>query len=136
MSESKLKAFLRPAVAENEEVIISTRFTDDKGEVVPFVIRALTQEENDKLTKKCTVTTKDRTGQQTRHLDQQRYSREVIVAATVVPDFSSKEICDAYEVVDPTLIPGKMLLAGEYLKLADAIAKLSGLGDEEEEVKN
>ena len=49
---SKLFAFLNPVhVREEKEVVISKRFKDEEGKVVPFKIRSVTQEENDALTR-------------------------------------------------------------------------------------
>ena len=52
-----------------------------------------------------------------------------MVAATVEPDFSSKELCDSYSVLDPLLVPGKMLLPGEFKHLTEKIMELSGFDD-------
>lgn len=133
---SKLSAFLHPvAVQEEKEIVISSRFQDEKGEPVPFKIRSLTQEENDRITKQATRQIKVN-GQPLDKLDSGDYSRRVIVAATVEPDFQSKEMCDAYGVLDPLQVPGKMLLAGEFSKLARAIAELSGFNSMEDDLKN
>ena len=128
---SRLSAFLHPtAVQEEKEVIISKRFLGEDGEPVPFRIRSLTQEENDELIKKSTrVTTKN--GQRQEALDSLAYNRRIIVAATVEPDMASKELCDAYGVMDPLLVPGKMLLSGEYGKLLREILTLSGFHTDE-----
>ena len=41
---SKLSAFLHPVVENKEkEVVISNRFLDEKGNPIPFKIRAITQ---------------------------------------------------------------------------------------------
>ena len=134
---SKLSAFLHPAVAEDKEIIISDRFRDEEGKVVPFKIKALTQEEVDAITKSCTTVKRDRSGKESRSFDSSRFTKALVVAGTVEPDFRAKEICDAYSVLDPLMVPGKMLLAGEYAKLGDAIAELSGINDDvEEEAKN
>lgn len=133
---SKLSAFLHPVTTGAEkEVVISNRFVDEKGAPVPFKIRALTQEENDAMIKKATRRVKEN-GQTVEKLDNVEFSRRMVVAATVEPDFSSKELCDAYGVMDPTLVPGKMLLSGEYSKLMKEISTLSGFNDIEEELKN
>lgn len=132
-----LHAFLHPETPEEQEIIISTRFKDESGEPVPFRIRAITQEENEALMKAATRTMKDRTGNTVRSFDSQAYSRSLVVAGTVSPDFRSAELCEAYNVADPGLVPGKMLLVGEYLKLSEAISDLSGLGESaEEDAKN
>lgn len=133
---SKLSAFLNPAnIQEEREVIISDRFKDDKGNPVAFKIRAMTQAENDQNVKRCTK--KRRVGNQTEeYFDNIEFSRRTIVAATVEPDFRAKELCDAYGVLDPLLVPGKMLRPGEYSRLMQEINELSGFADLEEEAKN
>lgn len=133
---SKLSAFLHPVTtSEEKEVVISNRFQDENGQPVPFKIRALTQEENDRITKQATRQTKVN-GQTVEKLDSVDFSRRMVVSATVEPDFQAKELCDAYGVLDPLLVPGKMLLSGEYAKLLNAITDLSGFGGAGDEVKN
>lgn len=133
---SKLSAFLHPVTtSEEKEVVISNRFQDENGRPVPFKIRALTQEENDRITKQATRQTKVN-GQTVEKLDSVDFSRRMVVASTIEPDFQAKELCDAYGVLDPLLVPGKMLLSGEYAKLLNAITDLSGFGGAEDEVKN
>ena len=134
---SKLSAFLHPvSLREEKEVVISDRFQDEEGKPVPFRIRSLTQEENDALTKQATRQVKVN-GQPMEKLDSTDYTRRVIVVATLEPDFQSKELCDAYGVLDPLLVPGRMLLSGEYARLGREIMALSGFDrDLEDEVKN
>lgn len=133
---SKLSAFLHPvSTGEEKEIMISNRFVDEKGAPVPFKIRAVTQEENDAIIKKATRRAKEN-GQTVEKLDNVEFSRRMVVAATVEPDFSSKELCDAYGVMDPTLVPGKMLLSGEYARLMKEISALSGFDGVEDELKN
>ena len=117
-------------------MVIYDRFLDEQGQPVPFKIRALTQEENDQITKQATRQIKVN-GQPLERLDSTDYTRRVIVAATVEPDFRAKEMCDAYGVLDPLLVPGKMLFSGEYAKLGREIMALSGAENGlEDEVKN
>lgn len=134
---SVLSAFLHPVTTtEEKEVVISKRFVDEKGNPVPFKIKAITQEENDKLVKAATRV-EEKNGRRVEYLDSVDFARRLVVASTVSPDFSSKEMCDAYGVVSPQLVPGKMLLSGEYNRLMDEITSLSGLSSNlEEEVKN
>lgn len=133
---SKLSAFLNPAnIQEEREVIISDRFKDDKGNLVPFKIRAMSQAENDQNVKRCTK--KRKVGNQTEeYFDNIEFSRRTIVDATVEPDFRATELCEAYGVLDPLLVPGKMLRPGEYSRLMQEINELSGFADLEEEAKN
>lgn len=147
---SKFSDFLNPITSgEEREVFISKRFVkrgedgkpilDKDGNPVlrPFKIKPVTQEENSALVKAATSVYRDRTGAKVTDFDKVKYSRSLIVAATVDPDFSSKEMCDGTGVVSPLLVPEKILFAGEYQKLSDAIAEISGIGEDwEEEAKN
>ena len=148
---SKLYDFLHPvAVQEEREVVVSRRFVqrDEKGEpilgpdgeAIPkfFRVRAISQAENDALVKAATMSYRDRTGAKVQNFDRQKYVRSLIVAGTKDPDFREKELCDPFGTLDPEEVPGRMLYAGEYQRLADAISELSGFddGDVEGEVKN
>ena len=134
----KLSAFLHPAVInEEKEVMISKRFLDENGDPVPFKIKALSQEENEKITKQSTKPVKTKGGI-IEKLDSVEFGRRLVVAGTVEPNFSSEEMCKAYGVLDPLSVPGKMLLSGEFSRLLREISDLSGFSSEdiEEEAKN
>ena len=133
---SSLSAFLNPVSGqETRDIVISRRFVGEDGNPVPFRIRSLTQAENEALRKR-SMKTRRVNGQAQEYLDSAEFSSRMIVAATVEPDFSSKELCDAYGVLDPLMVPGKMLMAGEYAALMGAITDLCGFSDTAEEVKN
>lgn len=134
---SNLNAFLNPASPlESQEVVISKRFKREDGSPAPFVIRPVSQEENDGLIRASTRRSKVN-GQLVDRVDQTEYGRRLVVAATVEPDFSSEAMCKAYGTMDPLEVPGKMLLVGEYGRLSQAIMELSGLDDDpEEQAKN
>ena len=134
---SDLHAFLHPVQGyDTVEIVISKRFLGEDGKPVPFRIRALTQEENDELTKKSMHLAKGgRRGE--KELDRIGYNRRILVAATVSPDFSNEELCTAYGTMDPLEVPGRMLLAGEYDRLSREILALSGFDEDlEEQAKN
>ena len=137
--KSRLEAFLHPIqTEERKEVLISKRFQDENGNLIPFIIRQISQAENEEIVKKATKTKKIR-GVPQEYVDGAEVSRRLVVAATIDPDFTSKEICDAYGVLDPLMVPGKMLLSGEYNRLLDEITSFSGfesLEDLETEAKN
>lgn len=134
---SALSAFLHPAVTrEEKEVIISKRFLGEDGKPVPFKIRSLTQEENAAIIKASTRQKKV-DGQWRDSIDANELSARTIVEATVFPDFRSAELCERYGTKDPVQVPGKMLLAGEFGRLIDAVSKLSGFDKSlDEEAKN
>ena len=134
---SDLHAFLHPVQGDDTvEIVISKRFLGEDGKPVPFRIRALTQEENDELTKKSMHLAKGgRRGE--KELDRIGYNRRILVAATVSPHFSNEELCTAYGTMDPLEVPGRMLLAGEYDRLSREILALSGFDEDlEEQAKN
>lgn len=135
---SNLSAFLHPVTMQEEkEVIISKRFLDEDGKPAKFKIRSVTQDEADALLKQSTRTVKKRDGSMEQTVDDQNFNRRLIVAATVIPDFRAKELCDAYGVLDPLLVPGKMLFSGEFSNLLREILDLSGLTNSlEDEAKN
>ncbi len=125
---STLSAFLHPAMPEDQEVFISDRFKDENGRPVPFVIRPVTEEESSAIRRQAVVPKRDRRGE--KEFDANRYTRLFVIAGTVQPDLKAADLCEAYGVVDPELLLGKMLLAGEFAKLSEAISKLSGITEE------
>lgn len=137
---SNLNTFLHPAQGDEiREVIISKRFLGEDGKPAPFKIRSLTQEENDQISRQSMRLVKGgKRGE--KELDSPEYARRIVVAATLEPDFSNEAMCKAYSTMDPLEVPGRMLYAGEYKRLMDAIMELSGFdegaGELEDEAKN
>lgn len=135
---SSLKAFLNPVKVGNKEVVISDRFKED-GKPVPFVIRPVTQEENEEILRRFRKTTKKgKDVQET--FDQIGYSHELAAAAVVFPDLNDADLQKAYGVLGGTKLLKKMLLIGEFAALAEEVRTLSGLeediNDDIEEAKN
>ena len=138
-----IKAFLQPPVMEEtKEVIVSKRFKDENGNPVPFVIRVIDQETNDKLINQATRKTR-KNGQIIRDFDEERYAKLLLSSCVVEPDFKNSEICAYYKAIDPLDVPGRMLNVGEYNYLVKKIRDLNeiALSDEEfeglvEEAKN
>lgn len=131
-----LQAFLNPvAVDETKEVVISKRFVDKDGKPVPFRIKTIMQEENERISRKCRKVETIR-GQRVESMDSQKYNRALIVACTVEPDFRNADLCKAYGTVDPLDLPGKMLTVGEANNLAREILDLNGFSDEAEQLED
>ena len=132
---SSLKAFLNPIKIENKEVIVSNRFQED-GKPVPFIIRPITQKENEQLIKK--YTKRDKKGNET--FDRTGYIHELTARAVVFPDLKNTELQNAYGVLCEVELIKTMLYAGEFAELGEAVQELSGLdtdiNEEIEEVKN
>lgn len=132
---ASLSAFLHPEQTGNKEVIVSERFKEN-GEAVPFVIRPITQEENEELIKK--HTRYDKKGND--RFDKVAYSRELVAAAVVEPDLNNADFQKAYGVLGASKLLNKLLYVGEYALLLDEVQELSGLdkdiNEEIEEAKN
>ena len=123
---SSLKAFLNPILVENKEVIISNRFQDN-GKPVPFVIKPISEKENELLLRKYTKKDK-RTGQEV--LDRTAYSHALVAAAVVYPDLKNAELQKAYGVLGEVELLNAMLTIGEYATLSQAVTELSGLDED------
>jgi len=129
---SKLKAFLKPTKTEiTDEISISERFLGEDGKPEKITIKSITQEENDKLIKLSTKTKREKS-QLVETFDKQQYQARLVVACTANPDFADSELCEAYGVVNPLDLPGRMFLSGEYAKLVNAIMDINGFKDTEE----
>ena len=132
---ASLSAFLHPVKVENQEVVVSARFQEN-GKTVPFVIRPISQTENEEVIKK--YTRRDKKGNEI--FDKVGYNREIAALAVVEPDLNSAELQKGYGVLGAPKLLSEMLLVGEYATLMEAVQELSGLdkdiNDDKEEAKN
>ena len=119
---ASLNAFLHPEQTGTKEVIVSDRFKED-GEVVPFVIRPITQEENERLLKKYRKV--DKHGVEI--FNRINYNREMTALAVVEPDLNNAELQKAYGVLGAEKVLSAMLYVGEYGTLMEEVLNLSGL---------
>ena len=124
-----IKAFLLPPVMEEtKEAVITKRAKGPDGKPVPFVLRAIDQETNDRLIRRAQRTSKVN-GQTVRELDTEKYGKLLISACVIEPNFKDAELCAYYKTVDPLDVPGKMLSSGEYAQLMQEINSLNGFED-------
>lgn len=132
---SSLSAFLHPAKTENKEVVVSDRFQEN-GKPVPFVIRPITQQENEELLKKHRKVDK----QGVEQFNRINYNQDLVAMAVVEPDLNNAELQKAHGVLGAQRLLSAMLYIGEYAILMDEVQKLSGLdsdiNEDMEEVKN
>ena len=132
---SNLSAFLKPVYTERKiEIIVGDRFVDDEGNPVPVVMKSLTQEQLQAISKRSTHERKIN-GRSVVDLDATEHLNRCLIASIVFPDLTSRELCSAYGVEDPVLLPAKMFLVDEYEKLAKAFANLNGLKSEDGELQ-
>lgn len=138
-----IKAFLLPPVMdETKEVVITKRAVDENGKPIPFVIRVIDQETNDRLLKRAMKKTRAN-GRIVQELDTDKYGKLLVDACVVTPNFKDAELCAYYKTTDPLDVPGRMLTMGEYDLLVKEIRNLNEMiGDDdsletlEEEAKN
>lgn len=121
---------IKDFMIENTEETVEVKLTRFPA---PFKVRAITQEENEAIRNRCLKPVKKNGVVVTRELDTLRFSRELIVACVVEPDFRNAELCKFYGTLDPLEVPSKMLKAGEHNKLSSAISRLNGFDEESNE---
>lgn len=127
-------------VQPTEEVVISQRFVDDKGKVIPFEIKAIGQGRVEEIMNECTkpVTKKGRLIDE--RLDKNRFMARLIVESTVYPDFKDKGLLKSYGVVDPAELVKEMFLPGEYADMVEEVQRINGfdvdINELVEEAKN
>ena len=133
---SSLSAFLNPVQAENKEVFVSERCREN-GKTDPFVIRPITQQENETLMKKHRSVDKKSGVEQFNRIS---YNRELTAMAVVEPDLNNAELQKRYGVLGADKVLSAMLYVGEYGTLMEAVQELSGLdqdiNEDMDEAKN
>lgn len=129
-----IQAFLTPNTEITKKVIISDRFKDKDGKVVPFTIRSLSQEEIETIRRSASRPVSKNGVVVAERLDAARFGKELILASVMEPNFRDSELCKYYGTMDPMDVPGKMLKSGEYNKLTSAISELNGFNDTEYEI--
>ena len=94
------------------EVILSERLAADGGQMV-FRIRPMSQRENEDIWRRC--------GE-----DEKRYERTVLAESVVFPDLKDAKLQNSYGVAGAERLLEKLLLAGEYHRLKQAVEEING----------
>lgn len=138
-------SFFMPGKAEDtQEVsqVISRRFKDEAGKIIPFVLKPTTTDRVDELEELCTKVTKNKQGRVIgSKVDSARLMALIAIESTIYPNFRSEEFRKAYDTEDSVEIARRVLsVAGEYSDWISKAMKINGLDDTledlEEEVKN
>ena len=138
----ELKFFLKDNVAkrENQKVIISDRFKDDNGEMLPFEIKAITSHRDTELRKAHTIQKEMKKGVFQPSLDSTTYMKALAIECVVHPNLNDKDVQDSYGVMSAGQLLDEMLLPGEYNELLEQIQKINGwdvpIVEKKEQVKN
>ena len=106
-----LGAYLRPVPAGKTKEFYLENFKDEKGEKIPFVVKAITPKENDGIVKGV--------------FNNATYINEMIVTCMETPNLKDAELCSFYGVMDPTEVPGLMFTIGEKNLVMDAVSEIN-----------
>lgn len=137
-----LQAFFAENVEADitEEVKVSNRFKDADGKPIKWVIRALSEGENETIRKSATRRVEVRKGMFNAETSQDEYVLKLAVASVVFPNLKDEALQESYKVKGADNLLRKMLLPGEYAELVEQIQKLNGfeigINDLRDEIKN
>lgn len=102
---------------EERELFLSERLTKD-GERMPWRIRPMSQRENEDIWNRCGG-------------DEKRYEGAVLAESVVFPDLKDAALQNSYGVVGAERLLARLLLAGEYDCLRQAVEAINGGEDAE-----
>lgn len=116
---------------------------DEKGEPLPWTIKAITTEEAEKIREDCTIDVQvnGKPGLYRQKLISTKYVAKLMCACVVVPDLYDKDLQDSYGVMTPEeLIKAMIDNPGEYNDFASFIQNYNGfdetIQDKVDEAKN
>lgn len=103
----------------------------------PFVVKTITQEENDALQKAHKRTRIAKGGRRVTDLDSDAYTDSLMTACILVPDLKNADLQKSYGTQgDEAGTLKAMLTIGEYAELSEKILEINGFDDEEELVED
>lgn len=137
-----LQAFMmqnaRPV--ENVKKMISDRFVDEEGKIIPFEIRAITTEEESLIRKSCMVEVTVKKHMKMKQVNQEAFMAKLSAKCVVYPDLKNEELQNSYGVRGDEELLKVMLLPGEYAELLNAVQEINGyskdMNELVEEAKN
>lgn len=127
-----LKAFYQDNKLPETQVefLVTDKFVDKDGKPIPWLIRAISAEEDQKIKDQFTeVTTDRRTGVRSESFDQNSYIIGLAAKGVAEPDLTDRNLQKSYGVTNSFYLLQKMLSAGELQRLALKVIEVSGLDD-------
>lgn len=121
------------------ERIVSTRFKDAEGEVIPFIFRAINPDVMEEIEKSCEVPKKNHMGRKTGEtkLDPTKYGRRIALASCTYPNFHDAALIKSYGATTPEKLLLKMLpIQGELNAFMEAGLEVNGIGFDPEDIRN
>lgn len=126
----KGKAKSLPIVEET----ISDRYTDQKGNPIPFKFKAINSTRIEEIKKDCThvIYVKN---QKIERFDSERYVAIIAVETTIFPDFKNDQLLKSYDCIDSCDLAHEILdLPGEYTTWVEKAFKVNGFDDKFEDL--
>lgn len=99
--------------ARTEQEILLTERMSEVGEETLWRIRPMSQRENEEIWR--------RSGG-----DESRYEREIMAESVCFPDLKNAALQDSYGVAGAARLLERLLLAGEYERLRQAVEEING----------
>lgn len=139
-----LSAFLAENAesVENVKHVVSSRFKDENGEPIPWVIRVISSEEDERLRRLCRkqVQIPGKKNVYVPQTDYDSYAGKLAAACTVEPNLNDTTLQDSYHVMGAENLLKAMLTAGEYASYVNKVQEVCGFDqtfqDEVDEAKN
>lgn len=117
-------------VKEFEEVV-TTRYRDEKGNVVKFKFRPIPTERIQELQEECKEPVMKKGKKIDEKLNTKRFGARLGIETTVYPDFKDKTLLDSYKVVDPVdLVPQILSVGGEYAAWIEIVQRANGFDED------
>lgn len=134
---SNFEAFMIENTTEEIEYVVSNRFKDKAGKVIPFKLKCINSKENNDIRKDCytKVAIPGKRGQYTKEFDVAKYTTNLILACVVSPNLNDKDLQDYYNVMGAEAVLGKMLKPSEYDDLAAKVQEINGYNSLEEDIE-
>lgn len=118
-------------------VVVSKRFTDDEGKIIPFLIKPIPSKRIDQIQDECTMPIKKKGRIIDEKVDYTRFAARIGVESTVFPNFKSKQLLQDYGLHDPVELAKKILeVGGEYAEWVQAVQRVNGFDEDFEELVN
>nr|DAX95411.1 MAG TPA: tail assembly chaperone protein [Caudoviricetes sp.] len=138
-----LKGFFKEnaKAKENEKIAVSDRFVGEDGKPLMWEIKAISNDEDDKLREESTTQEKVKKRVYVPKFNYSVYLKKLITACVVFPNLKNEELQNSYGVMGEEALISAMLLPGEFNALAEAIQEICGfdkdvLEEKIEEAKN
>jgi len=137
-----MSLFFADAIEQVEAVpfVVSDRIKDKEKKPVEWLLRPISEDQNDVIRKSATRKNKGKNGMQLPEVDSSEYVAKLVAACVVYPNLNDAELQRSYGVRGADVVVRKMLLSGEYAALCEKVQEINGFDKDvnelADEVKN